>query len=168
MGKFMGYPSDLTDAQWAVVAPIVNYKSDEELYKGGRPRTVDLRSVVNALLYMDRTGIQWRYFPSDFPPSGTIRYYFDKWTWDGTWERLHTALRAQVRAADGRDPEPTAGIIDSQTVKTTEAGGERGFDGGKKGARTQAAYSRRYHGKSLAGGGPCCWHTRPGWSLLRP
>ena len=84
----MGYPSDLTDAQWVVVAPIVNYKSAEELYRGGRPRTVDLRSVVNALLYMDRTGVQWRYIPSDFPPSGTIRYYFDKWTWDGTWERL--------------------------------------------------------------------------------
>ncbi len=79
----MAYPSDLTDEQWLTIEPIVTYKTEQELYNGGRPRTVDLRAIVNALLYMDRTGVQWRYFPSDFPPSGTIRYYFDKWTWDG-------------------------------------------------------------------------------------
>ena len=150
----MGYPSDLTDAQWEFVEPIVTYKSPEELYKGGRPRTVDLRAVVNALLYMDRTGVQWRDVPSDFPPSGTIRYYFDKWTWDGTWDYLNTVLRETVRVADGRDPEPTAAIIDSQTVKTTESGGERGFDGGNKAARAQTPYPGRYHGESYAGGGP--------------
>ena len=68
----MGYPSDVTDEQWAVIEPIVNYKTEDELYKGGRPRTVDLRAIVNALLYMDRTGVQWRSFPSEFPPSGTL------------------------------------------------------------------------------------------------
>ncbi len=106
----MGYPSDLTDEQWAIIEPVVTYKTEDELYKGGRPTTVDLRAIVNALLYMDRRGIQWRYFPSDFPPSGTIRYYFDKWTWDGTWEknqycnsRDDSSRRWTTVTANGRD-----------------------------------------------------------------
>lgn len=138
----LSYSTDLTDAQWAVIEPIVTYRSEEDRYKGGRPRTVDLRRIVDALLYQARTGVQWRLIPSDFPPSATVRYYFDKWSWDGTWEHMNTVLRQRVRIEAHRDPEPSAGSIDSQSVKTTEAGGERGFDGGKKNTWSQATYSR--------------------------
>ena len=112
------YPSDLTDEQWALLAPLL-----PPAEPGGRPRSVDLREVANAMLYLLRTGCPWRSLPHDLPPWGTVWSYFRRWRDDGTLDRLHAALRDRARAEAGRDPDPSAAILDSQSVKTSEKGG---------------------------------------------
>lgn len=121
------YPTDLTDEQWALVEPLL-----PPAKHGGRPRTVGLRLVLDTIFYLTRTGCQWAMLPTDLAKRSTANDYFTAWKADGTWQALLDALRRQVRVAAGHEPEPRKAAIDSQTVKGSEAGGPRGYDGGKK------------------------------------
>lgn len=112
------YPSDLTDAEWALVEPLI-----PPAKRGGRRREVDVREVLNGLLYVLSTGCQWRAVPKDLPPKSTLFSYFDLWNWDGTLGRIHQELYVKCREAMGREASPTAAIIDSQSVKSAEKGG---------------------------------------------
>jgi transposase len=131
-----GYPSDLSDREWAILQPLI-----PPAKPGGRPRTTDMRAVINAILYLDRTGCQWRALPHDFPPWSTVWSYFRAFRNDGTWQRIHTALREQVRVKQGREPTPSAAIIDSQSVKTSQKGGFAATTAAKRSKAASGTYS---------------------------
>jgi putative transposase len=123
------YPSDLTDEQWSIVEPMI-----PPAEPGGRDREVDMREVFNGILYLIRTGCSWRQLPHDFPPWGTVHYYYRRFRLDGTWQVIHDKLREKVRRKVGKKPTPSAAVIDSQSVKTAAP---------QKGGRTDTTRARR-------------------------
>ena len=135
------YPSDLTDEEWGLTEPLIPPSK-----RGGNRRTVNVREVVNGLMYVLSTGCQWRAIPKDLPPRSTVYDYFDLWSWDGTLDRVHEALYARCREAASREASPTAAIIDSQSVRSAEKGGPASI----RRATTQARRSRARSGTFLS------------------
>jgi transposase len=130
------YPSDLTDEEWALVGPLI-----PPAKRGGNKRTVDVREVINGLMYVLSTGCQWAAIPKDLPPRSTVNHYFCRWDYDGTLDRLHHALYVRCRELAGREASPTVAIIDSQSVKSAEKGGPRSIRPGSMAARRSRARS---------------------------
>jgi len=112
--KRKAYPSDLTDAEWKLIKPYI-----PKAKTGGRPRTTDMREVLNGIYYFLKTGCQWDMLPHDLPAKGTVYHYYNEWRKDGTWQKLNAALRGDLREELGRERQPSAAIVDSQSVKTT-------------------------------------------------
>lgn len=155
MGKYalerMPYPSDVTDEEWAILEPLIPGEKP-----GGRPQEIARREIVNAILYVLRSGCPWRMMPHDLPRWFTAAAYFRRWKQQGIWEQVNAALRRELRVAVGREPEPSAAILDSQSIKTSSVRGDkRGYDGGKKNSRQETASLGRYARAADVGQSAC-------------
>jgi transposase len=155
-GIALPYPTDLSEREWAVLAPLLPPSKP-----GGRPRTVDLRAILNGIFHVLRSGCQWRLLPREYGPWSTIYGYFRAWRLDGTWERIHHTLRERLRQRLGRQPTPSAAIIDSQSVKTHRAWRAAWVRRGQEAVGAQTPPACRYPGLSAACPGPSCRHSGP-------